>query len=243
MRMRDTYARHFGEGIAKGMAKYIGPEFTGPGGGITGAAGGRVHYKGGTFTKLFARNLELVERAAHTSMRIFQGGFRPATSYSGTSHRGDAVDFQVNYTLGRAFRKYVGAAGDRTGLGNWAGHIHAVPSPRTGRAGGSAIWQYKDYVRRGGARQSMRSPWGLAHGGTMLNPSDTRLSEFGPEKVLTPAQTRNFDRMVRVMDRSGGAANTYITVNAPYYVGSQDDLRRTLVDMNRRGQLEVIKGR
>jgi len=40
-----------------------------------------------------------------------------------------------------------------------------------------------------------------------------------------------------------GAGNTYITVNAPNYVGSQDDLRRTLVDMNRRGQLEVIKSR
>ncbi len=48
--------------------------------------------------------------------------------------------------------------------------------------------------------------------------------------------------LVTPANRVGGG-NTYITINAPNYVGSQDELRRTLVDMNRRGQLEVIKGR
>lgn len=66
-----------------------------------------------------------------------------------------------------------------------------------------------------------------------------------PERVLSPAQTKSFDRLVQVLDRGrGGAANTYITVNAPNgFIGSQDQFRRMLVDMNRRGELQVIKGR
>jgi tape measure domain-containing protein len=75
----------------------------------------------------------------------------------------------------------------------------------------------------------------LASGGLAANMSGQS------ERILSPAQTKTFDRMVRVMDRSGGVSTTII-VNAPGgFIGSQDQFKRMLVDMNRRGELQVIK--
>lgn len=110
---------------------------------------GLTNYRGGTFTNLFAANLRRAEQAAGATIRVFQGGWRPRTSYSGTSHQGDAIDLQVNYALIRALRNVGIAAWDRTGKGNWAPHVHGVPSPKSGYAGGSAIWQWQDYTRGG----------------------------------------------------------------------------------------------
>lgn len=116
-----------------------------------------------------------------------------------------------------------------------------------GGAAGQITWGLKYIKGRYGSplaawAHSQRTGWYdrggiLPSGGVAMNASGL------PERVLSPAMTQSFDRLVRVMDRGGGAANTYITINAPNYVGSQDDLRRTLIDMNRRGQLEVIKKR
>lgn len=128
---------------------------------------GRTTYRGGRFTNLFAANLKRAEKIGGGRLNVYQGGFRPRTSYSGTSHAGDAVDIAVNYALGRALRKVGIASGDRTGLGNWAPHIHAVPTKGAGFGGGSAVWQAQDYLRRGGPKQSMRSSWGLATGGVV----------------------------------------------------------------------------
>lgn len=58
-------------------------------------------------------------------------------------------------------------------------------------------------------------------------------------KAVNRMDAKTVRRMVNT--GSGGGGNTYITVNAPNYVGSVTDLRRTIVDMNRRGDLEVIK--
>ena len=44
----------------------------------------------------------------------------------------------------------------------------------------------------------------------------------------------------RLMPGPRGGGDTYITINAPNYVGSHNELRRTLVDMNRRGELDVV---
>lgn len=131
-------------------------------------AGGISSWKGGAFTNNFIAHMRKAESLAGASVQVMQGGFRPATSYSGTSHRGDAVDFQVNNSLIRAFRRVGIAAGDRTGLGNWAPHTHAIPGPGAGLAGGSAIWQWQDYMARGGMNQSLTSPWGLKGGGIAL---------------------------------------------------------------------------
>ena len=131
-------------------------------------AGGRATWKGGTFSNKFIANMQKAEQLAGSSIRVMQGGFRPATSYSGTSHRGDAVDLQVNAALIRALRRVGIAAGDRTGLGNWAPHTHAIPGPGAGYAAGSATWQWQDYMNRGGMYQPLNSTWGLKEGGIAL---------------------------------------------------------------------------
>lgn len=112
------------------------------------ASGGLVTFKGGTFTEQFAQALRSVN--AVQPFNLFQGGFRPTTSYSGTSHQKDAIDAgPVTAALVQAFRAVGIAAWDRTGMGNWAPHIHGVPLPGVGTAGGSAIWQAQDYLRGG----------------------------------------------------------------------------------------------
>ena len=126
---------------------------------------GTSSWKGGTFTNQFISAMQKAEQLAGSSMSVMQGGFRPTTSYSGTSHQADAVDIRPNNALIGAMRRVGIAAGDRTGLGSWAPHTHAVPGPGAGRAGGSAIWQFQDYMARGGMNQSYSSPWGLEEGG------------------------------------------------------------------------------
>lgn len=115
------------------------------------AGGGLVTWRGHRFTELFAANLAAAEAAARQRFRITQGGFRPTTSYSGTSHKADAVDIARPYSVATiaALRRYGIAAWDRAGKGNWIDHIHGVPTPGAGRAGGSAIWQAQDYLRGG----------------------------------------------------------------------------------------------
>ena len=112
------------------------------------ASGGLVSFKGGTFTEGFAGVLRQLNSVV--PFNLFQGGFRPTTSYSGTSHAGDAIDVgPVSASLVRAARALGIAAWDRTGMGNWAPHIHGVPLPGVGRAGGSGVWQARDYLSGG----------------------------------------------------------------------------------------------
>ena len=115
------------------------------------AGGGIVGYKGHRFTAVFAAALRAAEAMSGANFNISQGGIRPATSYSGTSHQGDAVDIMGPITLAviTALRASGLAAWDRTGKGKWAPHIHGVPLPGYGSAGGSAVWQAQDYLRGG----------------------------------------------------------------------------------------------
>lgn len=115
------------------------------------AGGGIVGYKGHRFTDVFKAALMAAEAMSGVSFNISQGGFRPRTSYSGTSHQGDAVDILSPITTAviTALRASGVAAWDRTGKGNWAPHIHGVPLPGFGRAAGSAVWQAQDYLRGG----------------------------------------------------------------------------------------------
>lgn len=115
------------------------------------AGGGIVGYKGHRFTDIFAAALRAAEAMSGANFHISQGGFRPRTSYSGTSHQGDAVDIMRPITTAviTALRASGVAAWDRTGKGNWAPHIHGVPLPGYGRAAGSAVWQAQDYLRGG----------------------------------------------------------------------------------------------
>lgn len=151
--------------------------------------GAQQYWGGGLFTRKFVAHMEKAEELAGSSIGVMQGGFRPATSYSGTSHQGDAVDLQVNYALLHALRRVGIASGDRTGLGNWDPHIHAIPGPSAGYAAGSAIWQWQDYIARGGMTQSPTSPWGLKKGGIVRkSPGGTlvRVGEGDRDEVIAP---------------------------------------------------------
>jgi hypothetical protein len=203
---------------------------------------GVTSYRGGRFTRLFVANLKAAERDAGRNFSIYQGGFRPTTSYSGSTHNMDAIDAHVNYSLLRAFRRHVGAMGDRTGLGNWAAHMHGVPAPGHGYGSPSARAQYRDYVRRGGAKQSPRSPWGLDRGGVMVDPSTVNVSERAPERVLSGRQTVAFERLVNGLSRTGGAVTVHqhITINAPNYVGPQRELAQAITTLTNRGALDKV---
>lgn len=121
------------------------------GGGIVSNPRGHVHWKGGEFTRLFLSRLLQAQSLAHVSFNVFQGGFRPATSYSGTSHAGDAADLgPVLASVVRALRQ-VGLAAWRRGpaQGFAQRHIHVVPTVGNGFAGGSGLWQAKNYLAGG----------------------------------------------------------------------------------------------
>jgi hypothetical protein len=171
-------------GVASGVKSAMASAGKGVGAGAVANAGGLTSFNGGTFTRLAAANLRIAQRNAHQRINVYQGGFRPSTSYSGTSHRGDALDSQPSPAVIKALRGLPWASGDRTGLGNWMSHAHSVPSPTTGHAAGSAVWQYQDYVRRGGARQSLHSPWGLAGGGTFKRNGVAIVGEREPEMLF-----------------------------------------------------------
>lgn len=220
-------ASHFGDMIGK-KAK----EAFATGGLAPGAGGGRglVSYHGGTFTALFRNNLIRAENAAGVHPRIFQGGWRPRTSYSGTTHMGDAVDYPQIPALLRAFRHLVGAMWMRGPAQGFIYHMHGVPAPGRGYGSASARWQYQDYLRGGN---------GLAGGGVATRPGFYPLAERGPERVLSAYQTRLFERLV---DRRGGTGNVQynITINAPNYLGSKADFKQELVRMASRGDFDVI---
>ena len=115
------------------------------------AGGGKVSLQGKTFTATFAGALRNAMKLAGQTFRITQGGFRPRTSYSGTSHQGDAVDIARPYSVATvaALRRSGIAAWDRAGKGNWIDHVHGVPLPGFGSPAGSAVWQAQDYLRGG----------------------------------------------------------------------------------------------
>lgn len=114
------------------------------------AGGGLVTYQGKRFTAIFAALLRKANEMAGGGMHISQGGFRPRTSYSGTSHQGDAVDITGNYRKFIAPLRSVGIpTWDRAGKGKWVDHAHGVPLPGFGSAAGSAVWQAQDYLRGG----------------------------------------------------------------------------------------------
>ena len=169
-------------------------------------------WHGGTFSNRFIAHMAKAEKLAGQTIHVMQGGFRPATSYSGTSHQGDAVDLQVSYGLIKALRQVGIAAGDRTGLGNWGPHVHAIPGPSAGYAAGSAVWQWQDYMAKGGMNQPYNSTWGLANGAIIKGRRggvNARIGEGMNDELVTPLP-RNWrtDTFGRASDDRGG--NTYI---------------------------------
>ncbi|MDO5091833.1 MAG: tape measure protein [Propionibacteriaceae bacterium] len=114
------------------------------------AIGGVIGFRGHRFTPTFAARILQAEKIAGARMHISQGGFRPRTSYSGTSHAGDALDITGDFRRFIEPLRRVGVATwDRTGKGRWVPHAHGVPLPGHGSPAGSAVWQAQDYLRGG----------------------------------------------------------------------------------------------
>lgn len=156
---------------------------------------GRMSWNGHTFSNLFAANLRAAEKAAGARFQIYQGGFRPRTSYSGTSHQGDAIDAKVNGALIKASRARGIPMWDRTGKGNWVSHMHGIPLPGAGYPAGSAVWQGQDYKRGGdGLHTGTRNASAGFHwtaekeAELVLNPQFRKYA--GGETVLNGKQTR-----------------------------------------------------
>jgi len=180
---------------------------------------GKRSWGGGIFTNRFIAHMQKAQSMANVAIHVTQGGWRPATSYSGTSHAGDAIDLQVSAALIRALRRVGIAAGDRTGKGNWGPHVHAIPGPKAGYARGSAVWQWQDYVAKGGAKQSLTSPWGLAKGGVVMPSAHGTLAliaEAGRAERVTPLDSEGFTpaerRMLEALENrlgGGDGGDTY----------------------------------
>lgn len=177
-----------------------------------GNPGGRSIWKGGMFSNRFIAHMQKAEQLAGAGVYVMQGGFRPQTSYSGTSHQGDAVDFQVNNALIRSFRQVGIAAGDRTGLGDWSPHVHAVPGPGAGYAAGSGTWQFQDYMARGGASQAYTSPWGLKDGAIIKARRGgvlARIGEGSNDEAVTPLPRNWQAKGLGGLGGGGGVTNNF----------------------------------
>jgi hypothetical protein len=95
------------------------------------------------------------------------------------------------------------------------------------------------------------SPWGLlAHRAyrrcdlqerAANRPSLGILAENRPERVLSPKQTRSLDKLLGTPPAMARPPLINITYNFPHDIGSQSHLKNSLVNMDRRGELEVIK--
>lgn len=78
--------------------------------------------------------------------------------------------------------------------------------------------------------------------GGIMRPGQVGINRgASPERVLSPVQTRSFDNLVRVISSQGGATQVHYHITAPNYVGSRDELVRTLTELDRRGRLAVLK--
>jgi hypothetical protein len=215
--------------------KLLGGGGDDPGGPAVGGGRNHVTWKGGTFTERFRNTLIRAQRLAGTNISVFQGGFSRRVAASGASHYGDAIDAQWNPRVLSGLRRARVAAWHRTPAQGFIHHIHGVPLPGAGFAGGSGIWQAQDYLRGGN---------GLAAGAVVRGGRGgvtTRIGEGRRDELVAPLP-KNWENLVRVMERGGRPAPTVIyQVSFPNYVGDKADLKRALVDLNRGGHLDVIK--
>jgi hypothetical protein len=187
-------------------------------------------------------------------------GQRPHRRYTTTAFHGAHA---AGFTRGKRSPFMVGVRPLSGKFGHMAGTLNGVNVESAGgvgvRVGGrargahSGMFSWRGGLAKGGVIGDL--PFDLLDPqGERYNPEladlihkagyhrGGRIGAKGPERVLSPVQNRHWEHLTRVMDRSSGRpGNTTIIINAPNYIGSRDELRQTLVEMNRRGQLEVIK--
>ena len=150
---------------------------------IPGHANGGVVGGSGTWTPKFLSEMLAAANSLGRTLNIAQRGFRPATSYSGTSHRGDAVDVMGPGNLWdiRDALRQVGIAswvrGPRQGF-SW--HVHGVPmSSAYGSGAGSAIYQAMDYAAGGAGLRGMGQADPYGGRGSQTGPSGGVLGTIG----------------------------------------------------------------
>lgn len=122
---------------------------------VPGYAGGGVVGGKGRWTPLFAREMMMAAQMLHTTLSVAQRGFRPKTPWSGSSHKGDAVDVTGPGAPGNLWR--IRDALRRVGMAAWVRgpkqrfpwHVHAIPMPGHGTALGTALYQQQAYARGG----------------------------------------------------------------------------------------------
>lgn len=125
-------------------------------------AGGGVVGGSGSWTSLFASRMQMAADKLGLVLQIAQRGFRPATSYSGTSHQGDAVDAMGPgnlWSIRNALRSVGIDAWVRGPAQGYSWHVHGVPdNASVGQGAGSAIYQAQAYRAGGDGLHGMSTP-------------------------------------------------------------------------------------
>lgn len=169
--------------------------------GLVGYAGGGLVGGPGRWSKEFERRMMLVAASLGATLRIAQRGFRPRTPWSGTSHRGDAVDVAGGanlWSIRDALRRQGIAAWVRGPAQNYSWHVHGIPMPGAGVALGSAVYQQQAYAAGGD---------GL-HGLTGKDPYARADNRFGWVGRAVHAVTSWADQMVeKAKNAFGGLAD------------------------------------
>jgi hypothetical protein len=121
---------------------------------------------------------------------------------------------------------------------------YVISQMRIGSARSNWRWRpYHPITSAGDFRHVAHVHSSYFDGGGMLRPGGAAFNGGRrPERILSTPQNRAFENLVRVISRNGGQAggNTYV-INAPHYVGNQDDLIKALVAADSRGQLRVLR--
>ncbi len=206
---------------------------------VHGYAGGGLIGGSGTWTDDARRALIAASTRAGVDFSVFQRGFRPSTSYSGTSHAKDAIDTgPVRDAVWRALRDVGWAAWDRTGRGNWAPHIHAVPIPGKGVGvpGGSGVWQAQDYLGGGdglGGRDYHSYRPGVSKGGILGAIAGAVGGALDFLKGLSPVDW--------LLKKAGGLAKNAVG-GGPFGAGLIGTIPKMIIDRGKEWITEKING-
>lgn len=180
-RLRDSVKRgRFSLGEAQHYAK----------GGAVQNPDERVYWDGEPISRISAAQLSLAQQLSKSSIRVMQGSWQPATSYSGTSHAGPGVvdtspgNFSQQYWLRRVGfaawgRNFPGAHTAGSGA-----HVHSVSRLDPGARGQGQLSQF-------------------AHGGDGLGGRD-----YGPNPSLLPGLTDKLSQFGDLSVYGGGQDNS-----------------------------------
>jgi hypothetical protein len=118
----------------------------------------------GRLTALASSRINAAAQSLGWILQMAQLGWRPHTSYSGTSHQGDAVDVAGPaggtrlWSIRDALRRQNWAAWVRGPKQGYSWHVHAIPLAGAGTAAGSAIYQRSAYAAGGDGLHGMSTP-------------------------------------------------------------------------------------